>query len=145
MSGAAGRKAVVPRKPPGRARNDREHREQAALFEWARLAIATHPDLDMLFAVPNGGDRHPAVAARLKAEGVRAGIPDIFLDVPRRGFHGLRIELKAPGGNGSKPGSLEPEQLDRLNAYNERGYKAVARWGWVAARNTIIDYLEGKA
>lgn len=130
------------RKPP---RQDREHQEQATLFRWAAFALNRHPELDMLFAVPNGGDRHPAVAAKLKAEGVRSGIPDIFLDVPRQGWHGLRIELKALGGNGSAPGSLKPEQLDRLSAYQEHGYRAVACWGWEAARDTILDYLQSTA
>lgn len=141
MSPSKRRATAPPRRPNPR---DREHLEQAALFEWAALAVGQYPELDMLFAVPNGGHRHPAVAARLKAEGVKASIPDIFLDVPRQGYHGLRIELKAPGGNGERRGELKQAQLDRLNAYAEHGYLAVARWGWEAARNTLIDYLEGK-
>ncbi|WP_221063509.1 hypothetical protein [Methylomagnum ishizawai] len=57
---------------------------------------------------------------------------------------GLWIELKAPKGPGLEPGRLEPGQLDWLDALNAHGYKAVARWGWEAARETLIDYLEGK-
>ncbi|SMF96058.1 VRR-NUC domain-containing protein [Methylomagnum ishizawai] len=129
---------------PRRKPRDREHREQAALFEWAELNKARHPDLRLLLAIPNGGDRHPAVAARLRAEGVRPGVPDLCLPVPRGGFHGLWIELKAPQEAGSRPGALEPGQLDWLDALNAHGYKAVARWGWEAARQTLIDYLEGK-
>jgi hypothetical protein len=31
------------------------------------------------FAIPNGGARHPATAKNLKAEGVKAGVPDLFI------------------------------------------------------------------
>lgn len=103
--------------------------------------MKVYPDLEMLFAVPNGGHRHPSVAKKMKAEGVKPGIPDIFLDVARKGFHGLRIELKAPAGPNAKPGALSAEQLERLTAYGERGYLAVACWGWAAARDTIVNYL----
>jgi hypothetical protein len=52
----------------------------------------------MLFAIPNGGARHKAIAGKLRAEGVRAGVPDICLPVPRGEYHGLFIELKRPKG-----------------------------------------------
>lgn len=71
-----------------------EHEEQKALIEWSAWMSNARPELSLMFAVPNGGDRHPAVAAKLKAEGVKAGVPDIFLPVPRNGYHGLFIELK---------------------------------------------------
>src|SRR5262245_8907913 len=82
------------RKPP----TEREHFEQVALFEWAQYNISRLPELDLLFAIPNGGKRSKAVAGKLKAEGVKAGVPDICLPVARRGYHGLFIELKAEGG-----------------------------------------------
>lgn len=124
-------------------RADREHQEQAALFAWRELAKGRHPGLELLLAIPNGGDRHPAVAAKLKAEGVRAGVPDLCLPVPRGRFHGLWIELKAPGGPGLRKGALSPEQRAWLADLDANGYKAVACWGWEAARNVIVEYLEG--
>ena len=44
--------------------------------------------------MPNGGHRNKATAGKLKAEGVRAGVPDLMLLYPRHGYHGLVIELK---------------------------------------------------
>jgi len=119
-------------KPPA---DDREHREQAALFEWAALHESRAPELALLFAIPNGGARHPAVAAKLKAEGVKAGVPDVFLPVPRDEWHGLVIEMKAEGGTTSS------EQDQWLYALGEQGYLTTTCWGWVAAAKRVTSYL----
>lgn len=113
-----------------------EHQHQAALFKWAELAKATHPELAMLAAVPNGGHRHIAVAAKLKAEGVKAGYPDIVLDVARYPYHGLRIELKP-----AKSGRLSPQQKEWIEQLSQRGYQAVVCKGWEDAKATIEAYL----
>jgi len=112
-----------------------EHLHQAALFSWADAAGI--PELRMLFAVPNGGWRgpHPATARRLKDEGVRPGVPDIYLDVPRGEWHGLRIELKIKGGR------LSPAQVKWLEKYSEYGYRAVCCYGWEQAKDEIRSYL----
>lgn len=82
-----------------RRRND-EHRIQAALFKWSRLASSRYPGLRLMFAIPNGGARDAITGAMLKAEGVKPGVPDIFLPVPVNGFHGLFVEMKTLSGNG---------------------------------------------
>jgi hypothetical protein len=57
-----------------------------------------------IFAIPNGGWRDVRTASRLKAEGVRAGVWDLFFAFPHHSYGGLWIELK----NGRN--SLTPEQ-----------------------------------
>lgn len=52
-----------------------EHQEQVALFQWLEIAAKRDDRLSMAFAIPNGGARHPVVAAKLKAEGVKSGVP----------------------------------------------------------------------
>ena len=59
-----------------------EDDEQAKVFEWAAWKQREHKLLMMLFHVPNGGNRNVREAVRLKRQGVKAGIPDIYLDVP---------------------------------------------------------------
>lgn len=72
-----------------------EHATQVAIFQWARLAAKwKYPALRWMYAIPNGGHRHIAVAAKLKAEGVRAGVLDINLPVPIGICSGLWIEVK---------------------------------------------------
>ena len=45
-----------------------------------------YPDLELLYHVPNGGSRNKAEASKLKRMGVRAGVPDLVLPVPRAGY-----------------------------------------------------------
>lgn len=123
--------AVKRRKP-----DNREHREQVALFVWAEMSSAAHPELKLLFAIPNGGQRHPAVAKKLKAEGVKPGIPDTLLPVARGGYHGLFVEMKAEGGRESK------HQKEKRQALTEQGYKSVVCWGFDEARKAIMEYLQ---
>ena len=121
-------------------RND-EDRHQSALFRWAAFMEAQHPVLAMLCHMPNGGKRDTALAARLKAQGVKAGYPDILLDVPRGTFHGLRIELKAPADEGRRAGTVQPAQRAWLDNLAAQGFRAVVCVGWESARDEILTYL----
>ena len=69
-----------------------EGQEQATLFNWARMMEGMYPELRLMFHVPNGGGRSKAEAGRFKMEGVKAGVPDIFLPVPRGNYHGIPAE-----------------------------------------------------
>ena len=112
-----------------------EHAEQAALFRWAEFARSRLPELALLHAIPNGGHRHKATAARLKSEGVKRGVPDVCLPVARNGAYGLYIELKTERG---KP---TPEQLGWIRALRRQGYAAEVCRGWESARSMIEHYL----
>jgi hypothetical protein len=57
-----------------------------------------YPELQLMFAIPNGGTRNIREAVKLKRTGVRRGVPDIFLAVPKGKFHGLWIETKSDKG-----------------------------------------------
>lgn len=58
-----------------------EAQEQMTLFSWAAMQSGKYPELNLLYHVPNGGSRHKAEAGRLRAEGVKAGVPDLCLPV----------------------------------------------------------------
>ena len=76
-----------------------EDEEQCALIAWRNeIALPQEPRLDLLYHCPNGKHARAAAAGQLKAMGVKRHIPDLFLAVPRHGFHGLYIELKALDG-----------------------------------------------
>lgn len=83
-----------------RSPRDLEHRLQCACVRWFRLA---YPHLHHnLFAVPNGGYRTPATAAKIKAEGALPGVSDLILLTARGGYHGLLIEMKTDKGRQSE-------------------------------------------
>lgn len=114
-----------------------EHDEQVSLMRWAQLQSAARPELKLLYAIPNGGQRHKAVAAKLKMEGVKSGVPDIHLPIPRGGHHGLYIELKR-----RKNGRLSPSQRMWIGALLQAGHKVEVCYGWEQARDVILAYLE---
>lgn len=53
-----------------------------------------HPELQLLYHVPNEGKRTWRTGARLKSEGLKPGVPDLCLPVARGKYHGLYVELK---------------------------------------------------
>lgn len=125
-----------------------EDGHQVVLFQWAALAKCKYPELAWLYAVPNGGLRSKAVAGKLKAQGVKAGYPDIGLDVARKGFHGLRIELKVPEVKAvpgitkrKAPGRTSAEQDAWLEQLRSQGYLAEVAHGWSDAMEILVDYL----
>lgn len=116
-----------------------EHAEQAALCRWwamyaARMGIPER----LLFAIPNGGRRDAVTGARLKAEGVRAGVPDMFLAVPRKNAPGLFLELKK-----AKGGQVSGSQKQMHHELAEAGYPVCVCRGWDQARRAIENYMSG--
>ncbi len=114
-----------------------EHDEQKALFLWAAIASKRDPRIGMMFAIPNGGLRNVVVAKKLKAEGVKAGVPDICLPVAAQGYHGLFIELKRQGG------VMSAKQWGWIRELARYGYGACACYGWEDAKRMIEWYLGG--
>jgi len=115
-----------------------ENQEQAALFEWAEAASGKYPELRLLHAIPNGGLRDGRTAAVLQRTGVKSGVPDIHLPIPRGEYAGLWVELKRQKG-----GVVSANQRIWLNRLNANGSKAVVCKGWEQAAQTITDYLQG--
>lgn len=116
--------------------NPTEHTEAVRFMRVVRMHEARYPELLNLTHVPMGGWRKKAVAAKLKAEGVRAGYPDYLLDVPRGGYHGWRCEMKTMTGPVAK---AQKDWHERLRAH---GYCVDVCRGWEAAWNSLKAYLE---
>ncbi|MCK8688303.1 VRR-NUC domain-containing protein [Pseudomonas umsongensis] len=115
---------------------DREGQEQAALMTELRIRL---PEVaDLIYHVPNGGHRVKAVAAKLKAQGVKAGIPDLVLPMARGGFFGLYIEFKATPPNDA---AISDRQHERIRKLNAQGYLAVVCRGHFDTMEQIRAYL----
>lgn len=116
-----------------------ESQEQQLLFEWAALSAGRWPELALMYHIPNGGSRSKSEAGRFRAEGVKAGVPDICLPVARGGYHGLYIELKRVKG-----GRVSTAQQEWIAALRDQGYCACVCKGWDDAAGVIKKYLENK-
>lgn len=92
----------------------------------------------LLFAIPNGGLRNQIVARKMKAEGVRAGVPDLFLAVPAGPYSGLFLEMKKTHG-----GKVSCAQIAIMSLLNAQGYRTIVCHGWSEAREAIKAYLGG--
>lgn len=114
-----------PRQPRQRIEDD----IQIAVINTAILYAGQCPTLRRLYAILNGGKRPKPEAARMKAMGGRAGIPDLHLPVGRL-FHidsnhprtarvgrylSLYIEMKRPGGK------LSPDQVREIAELRQSG------------------------
>ena len=110
--------------------------EQETLMQWTVYAMGMYPELKLLYHVPNGGKRNTAEAAHLKRQGVKAGVPDLCLPVPRGSYHGLYVEMKAKS---NQPTEAQIQWLESLSA---QGYKTAVCWGFEAAQRVIESYLQ---
>lgn len=115
-----------------------EAQEQEALFRWAAFSMAKYPELALLYHIPNEGKRSGLTGYRLKAQGLRPGVPDICLPVPSLHYTALYIELKRREG-----GRVSDAQRGWIAALNRVGCRAVVCRGWDEARSEIERYLGG--
>ena len=158
------------------AKTDSEHAHQRAFFAWlnaARLggfAFACNgpkgypapdpdkpalPELALFHAIPNGGARDKVTAAKLKAEGVKPGVHDTFLPVPKpftfpcgpgptdvqvAYYCGLYIEFKEPGRKNHKDGGLSASQIEFGDMVREQGYCTRVAYTWREAANLVMLY-----
>lgn len=104
--------------------------------------------LAWLHSIPNGGSRGDSVRSRairgatMKAEGVKEGIPDVFLPypilTPTYRYAGLYIEMKKPG---VKKASKEQE------AFRDYAHSVGYAWelcnNWERAYEICVEYLRG--
>ena len=122
-----------------------ENQIQATVIQWRDRMTPQHPELRWLFAIPNGEKRDPIVGAKLKAQGVVRGVPDLCLPVPTReydsdfrmitGYYGLFIEVK------TLIGKLKDEQAEWRDYLRLAGYRAEVCRGVDATLDTICEYL----
>jgi len=109
---------------------------QKALFQHLKFYENKYPEIKLLFHIPNGGTRNVLEAVSFKAEGVKSGVPDLFLPVARKGYNGLFIEMK------SKEGKLSENQQKWLAELYKNNYKIIISDSDKIVLNIIIDYLK---
>lgn len=109
--------------------------EQKALMQWAKWQEGRYPELKLLYHCPNGGTRNKLEAANLKRQGVKAGVPDLFLPVARNGKYGMFIEMKV-GRN-----KCTDNQKKWIRNLLEQGYEVKVCYSCEEAIQIIKKYL----
>ena len=115
-----------------------EDSEAIAFVSWLETQFPAIAG-DLLHVANEGGNRGANLAAyhtKRKRMGVRPGVSDYFLALPKLSYHGLWLELKAPEG------TIKPEQRAFLERRAALGYAACCCWGWLEARKAALDYLQ---
>lgn len=127
----AAKKAIKNRK----RNKDEEHRIQCACVRWFSLQ---YPRLrGRLFAVPNGGRRDAVTGAKLKAEGVVAGVADLILLKSNRDYGALLIEMK------TRKGRQRDSQKEWQNTVCADGeYKYVVCRSFDDFKREVSEYLK---
>lgn len=110
-----------------------EEEMQIAVIAWADSQ--PHPALRWLFHVPNGGHRDPATAGRMKAAGVRKGVPDLLLPWHTTGYAGLAIEMKR------RPNKPTLEQIEWLDFLDRQDWRTEVCYSAERAIEVIRAYL----
>ena len=114
--------------------------QQTQVIEWSRWAFKAnpvrYPYLDMLHCSLNGVKLSGTQAKIAKGQGMLSGVPDLFLPVPKNGFHGLFIEMK------SDKGRVTENQHWFLTNAESLSYKTVICYSAKEAISAIQAYYD---
>ena len=113
--------------------SDDEHRIQVACVRWFKQQYPSFAH--NLFAVPNGGRRDAVTGARLKAEGVLAGVADLILLKSNRFYGALLIEMK------TRKGKQQQTQREWQQKITADGYRYVICRSFDDFRREVNDYI----
>jgi hypothetical protein len=113
--------------------NPSEHSEQVVVVRKLRSAKV------LFCAVPNGGRRQRLDAVKLKAEGVRRGVPDLLIfDAPPNhpDCVGTALEMKKQGASEA---ALSRFQKNWIKHLEKRGWLVIVGYG---ARDALTKLKE---
>jgi hypothetical protein len=118
-----------------------EHELQVAVIAECQRCAETNPVWEMIFAIPNGGKRDKATAGKLKAEGLKKGIPDLMIPLARMkgNVHrnGLYLEVKWDKN------TLSESQEWWFRRLRIEGYVCEVAYTFEEAMNTLTWWIEG--
>lgn len=132
--------------------------------------VPVYPEFKWFHAIPNGGQRGDGTAkgakiagAKFKAEGVKPGVLDTMLPVPKRYqyptgmedslgnrlysismYNGLYLEFKEPKRKTHANGGHSPEQDEFADFVRSQGYCARTAYTWREAANLVMLYYGSK-
>lgn len=105
--------------------------------EQTKLCVWMEKNNILFFAIPNGGYRSLKEAVKFKRCGVKSGIPDLCIPVPRKCYHGLYIELKRIKG-----GNISYNQHWWIDELTKNGYLVKICYGFEQAKTVVEEYFK---
>jgi hypothetical protein len=118
-----------------------ESAQQSAFFCWCAMQARTDPRFKWVFAIPNGGLRDKREASNLVKQGVRCGVPDVFIPIPCGQYHGMFIEFKKPGIENHRDGGLKPDQVLYRDFLLSQNYGHFVAYSYLSAIEVVVNYL----
>ena len=114
-----------------------EAQHQAAVIKWSQEPSirSQWPELALLFHIKNETIADAKQIAIDKRQGVKKGVPDLCLPIPRGRFHSLYIELKTESGR------LSEEQRWWGECLTAQGNFWECCHGWESAVSVLEWYL----
>ena len=115
----------------------RETRHQINIIKWSQQPSirSKWPELALLYHIKNETTEGKERVAVDRLMGVKKGVPDLCLPVPRGKYHGLYLELKNETGRTSDAQEWWGEKL------LEQGYMWEVCHGWKSAVRVLEWYL----
>lgn len=125
-------------RPPQPVKEASEDAIHLAIINWLKTIPYKDKTLEDYFHhSPNGGVSSFRQKAKFKAMGTKNGYCDLQADIARRGYHGLRVEIKKEKG-----GVVSPAQKERIEMLNDENYYAVVTRGLQESVDAIKWYME---
>lgn len=116
-----------------------ESQIQCAIIDWAHtVKVSSYRLSDFLIKISNEGKRGFFTAKKMKKEGLKKGVSDLFLAFPIRGnavICGLWLEIK------SKKGRLSIPQMEWITLMQIVGYQGEIVFSVDEGIQAIKDYL----
>jgi len=118
-----------------------EHNHQVAVVQFFHMQYPKYKA--MLMAYPSGaiigGKNKFGLINKMKKEGWKTGVPDLFIAVPNEEYHGLFIEMK----DDKKSCKPSPVQVEYIRDLESNGYRAEVCRGADEAIGLIKQYMVG--
>lgn len=113
-----------------------EHEIQARLVDWSIAFAVYDPRLNNLFAIPNGAMGGDFERVNFfKREGLKPGVPDLFLAIVVSPYGGLFLESKTKKGKQSSQQKLWEKRLI------DAGYRYELYTSFEKGVDIILGYL----
>lgn len=114
-----------------------ELQHQQAVIKWSKQPAIRQkwPMLKLLYHIPNERKCSEVMGRLLRLAGVKRGVPDLHLPVPRGEYHGLYIEMKTPTGETTS------DQDWWITELSDQGYFCEVCHGWQSAVRVLEWYM----